>query len=151
MKTVLMICLLTFASMANAIDNSQQEQSCSTQLTMMGGGSSIGPGSPKWQYSCSDAGKNIHVTILRTPPNYDNDQIAVQTVVPMSMHIEKNIVRKIAAAPGGALVFEGQRFVFSVMMDAPVIKDGKAYFNATLTDRESWEPTQKLNILCESM
>lgn len=136
MKTVFMICLLTFvSSMASAA----------------GGGSSIGPGSPKWQYSCSDAGKNIHVTILRTPPNYDNDEIAVQTVVPMSMQSEKNVVRKIAAAPGAALMFEGQRFVFLITLDSPVFKDGKTYFNATLMDRQSWEPTQKLDVLCESM
>lgn len=150
MKTKFIICLLALTSIVSAADD-RTNQTCSEPLNIAGGGSSVGPGSPQWQYSCSDEGKNIHVTILRTPPSYDNDQIAVQTVVPMSMHIEKNLQRKAISMPGAPLVFEGKRFIFSITVNGPIFKDGKTYFSATLMDRKSWESTQKLTVLCEAL
>ncbi len=83
-----------------------------------GGGSSIGPGTPQVEFFCKDAIDNVEVLIGKLPPNY-GEQISVMTVVPIQQIDDLNVARIPGTAPGASLVFRGQRFEVSLIVDGP--------------------------------
>jgi hypothetical protein len=118
-------------------------------LTLAGGSSTVGPGSPHWEYKCNDASENVYVNVGRKYPKYDHDEISAQTTVPMTMTIEKEVQKLVTAKAGGPLVFQGAHLTLTLLATAPLFENGKAFVAGTLKDSSSWEPTRELELKCE--
>lgn len=120
-------------------------------ISFAGGSSVVGPGSPRFQFICEDAAKNIRVVVSRIWPDYDQDILSVQSSLPMNMFIEKNIRRSGGDRPGALLSLKGERFTLSILATSPQMRGGEIFVRAWLQDARSWEPNRRLELECKVM
>lgn len=120
-----------------------------------GGGSSIGPAAPEWEYSCTDTSGNLGVLLGSHMSIYHGrGVIAVTTDVPWTQVSDDHVTRR-TGAPGSGLTYSGKRLEVHLLTDsAPIYKHGKVYVAAELTDywrvKYSLED-KKLPLLCEDI
>ena len=113
-----------------------------------GGSSTVGPGAPKWRYSCHDASRNLSVVLMRLWPAYDRDVISVHAVIPSAYASDGPVQEENPGIPGAPTRFVGRRFELSVSAAAPAYRDGRAFLAGSIADLGG-DPSVKIAVECE--